>query len=247
MHDFSNDFEPIPKNSLVLITENEIFDESAKKIVTSLKGNIKRDWMTQHSYNCLPLIIGNQYGFAIRSLYDVFIEYNGGIDPSSIKVTYDDSEFPQHQIFESKFGSGILTIQNRFQIRTSKGVNIMTFNPPNFLNSSYNNLTGVIETDNLRRDFTFNIKINHNLVHIKKGEYVSCFIPIPRFYIDDYNVVLGNEILDETVLIEERIMNRKFALERAISDKEKKNNLGKRYLKGEDADGKKFYNHQTKL
>ena len=108
---------------------------------------------------CLPLTIGNQYGFAIRSLYDFEAEWNGGNDKKDLIVTLNEQPPLGKQIISSHFGMGVITIQNRFHFRTPLGVNMMTMDPPNIINPYLRNMTGVVETDNLRRDFTFNIRI----------------------------------------------------------------------------------------
>ena len=58
----------VPENKIVTIPENDIFNNSMELIVESFKGNKKRDWFVKHAYFCLPLVIGNQYGFGIKSL-----------------------------------------------------------------------------------------------------------------------------------------------------------------------------------
>jgi hypothetical protein len=58
----------VPNNKLVTIPENDTFIKSNELLIESLKGKFKRDWFIKHVYFCLPLVIGNQYGFAIKSL-----------------------------------------------------------------------------------------------------------------------------------------------------------------------------------
>jgi hypothetical protein len=58
----------VPNNKLVTITEDDYFNSQNEIIIEPLKGKIKRDWFIKHAYFCLPLTIGNQYGFAIKSL-----------------------------------------------------------------------------------------------------------------------------------------------------------------------------------
>jgi hypothetical protein len=153
----------------------------------------KRNWFTPHFYRCLPLAIGNQYGFVIKSEFDFSFIWNGENDKDSIRFSFNEEEEvldTKHPRIETHFGHGIITIGTPFSLRTPPGVNLMTINPPNYVIPNITVMTGVVETDNLRRDFTFNLKIQiPNIeVHITKGSPIAAFIPIPRYYADSFEL-----------------------------------------------------------
>ena len=152
----------IPENKIITIPENESFINSNEIIIEPLKGKIKRDWFIKHTYFCLPLIIGNQYGFAIKSLKTFSVIWDGGDSPNNtiIEILYE-GDYIGHQSVNSHFGMGTITIQNRFTFRTPPNVNLMTINPPNCWIDGIQHMTGVVETDNLRRNFTFNFKTTY--------------------------------------------------------------------------------------
>ena len=179
----------VPKNKLVIIPESNEFSNSNELIVQSLKGNLKRDWFIKHAYFCLPLVIGNQYGFGIKSLKTFKVKWNGGVSASDVVVEIlDEGDNPNHQSISSHFGMGTITIQNRFTFRTPPDINLMTINPPNQFIDGIHHMTGVVETDNLRRDFTFNLKITrpNTEIIINKGDLVGCVLPIPRHFVDKF-------------------------------------------------------------
>lgn len=123
----------VPNNKLVTIPEDEYFNSQNEIIIEPLKGKIKRDWFIKHAYFCLPLTIGNQYGFAIKSLKTFSIIWDGGDNPINTTIEIlDEGENIGHQFVSSHFGMGVITIQNRFTFRTPPGVNLMTINPPNY-------------------------------------------------------------------------------------------------------------------
>jgi hypothetical protein len=237
----------IPENSIVIVPQYDRYYNSVHEIIVPMKGRIKRDWFNSHAYLCLPLVIANQYGFGIRSLYDFEVEWNGG--PSNTDVNIFCNEKQSEQIVSSHFGLGTITIQNRFHFRTPLGINLMTMNPPNMFIPGLYNLNGVVETDNLRRDFTFNLKIAipNTRVKIKKGEIISCILPIQRFSVENYEIKLAKDILSTEAIEEERRVIKKFTKERSSVDKEKPHSAGRRYYDGVDPDGNKFYNHQKKI
>jgi len=240
----------VPENTIIAITDHSAFDTSVSLIVESLKGKLKREWFVNHAYFCLPLTIGNQYGFAIKSLKRIRAVWNGGDQPSDTQVEIlEDADSPATQIASSHFGMGVITIQNRFTFRTPPGINLMTINPPNCWIDGIHHMTGVIETDNLRRDFTFNLKITRKNapVIIEKGEYIGCVIPIPRYFVDGFQLRPANEILTLAQIREEQEAGRKFGEERSQVDINKPHGNGRRYFNGEDIYGTPFADHQKKV
>jgi Family of unknown function (DUF6065) len=237
----------VPDNTILIVTDNDDYNNTVTEIVEPLKGKIKRDWFIKHAYWCLPLTIGNQYGFAIKSLYDFEAIWNGGDSPEDVKVSVTAPD--GRQFISSHFGMGVITLQNRFVFRTPPGINLVTMNAPNVITPYLQNMTGVIETDNLRRDFTFNIRITvpNVKVQVKKGDIVSCVIPIPRFTIENYNIKLANECMSAEVIANERQTALDFGKERAQVDVKNPHGIGRRYFNGEDVYGNKLPNHQKSM
>jgi hypothetical protein len=231
-------------NFITVVPHRLDSDGFYKEVIQSLSGENKREWFTPHFYYCLPLIIGNQYGFIIKSTRDFDIMWPGRTDHAELTFT-DNCESP-HQAITSHFGSGIITVQNFFSLHTEEGINLMTIQPPNMYIEGCVAMTGVVETDNIKRDFTFNIKItvpNHK-ISIKKGDALGAFIPIPRFFVDDFEVKL---IDDENLHREYVEETQKLSTERSTSDKTKPHLSGRRYFHGEHTDGSSYKEHQKKL
>jgi hypothetical protein len=240
----------VPENKLVTICESSEFESSNDFIIFPFKGNNKRDWFNTHTYFCLPLVIGNQMGFGIKSLKTFSVEWDGGEGMGSVKVEIiDGGETPNFQTISSHFGMGTVTIQNRFTFRTPPGINLMTINPPNYWIDGIQHMTGVVETDNLRRDFTFNLKVTrkNEKIIINKGELIGCVIPTPRYFIDGFELCKGEDIFTKEQIEEERQIMRDFGKERATTDRQKHHNNGRRYFNGEDVYGNKFDDHQKKI
>jgi len=240
---------------IALISHTNTFqtDENVSLLFSSLKGDFKRDWFVKHAYFCLPLVMGNQHGFILKSIHDIEVTWNGGDTPSDVTVTYLDQTYHDQnaslQSIRSHFGMGTITIQTTFSLRTPEGINLMTINPPNYYIDGLYHMTGVIETDNLRRDFTYNLRLTrpNYTVKIKKGDIIGCVIPYPRHFIDNFQIINANKILSEEALESERKCSMDLGKERAEIDKTKKYGNGRRYFNGEDAYGHKFSDHQTTL
>jgi len=251
--------EPTPdlvqKDHIALISHTPNFqkDEIVNSLFYSLKGEATRDWFIKHAYFCLPLVMGNQHGFVLKSIHDVEVEWNGGERPEDVSVEYLDKDFYNNHIalqsIKSHFGMGTVTVQTTFQLRTPTGINLMTINPPNYYIDGIYHMTGVIETDNLRRDFTFNLKITRPnfKIKIKKGDIVGCVIPYPRHFIDNFKLVNALNILTPEQVEAERKCGDDFGKERATKDVNLPSRNGRRYFRGEDVYGNKFDDHQKRL
>jgi len=239
----------VPENTIIAIPEHESYKDSVFQIVKPFKGNIKRSWFVDHAYWCLPLTVGNQYGFGIQSLRTFTILWNGGKGNHDVKVEFLDGNNTVHQSISSHFGMGTVTIQNRFTFRTPPNVNLMTINPPNYWIDGIQHMTGVIETDNLRRDFTFNLKVTrpNHLIQINKGDFIGCVLPIPRYFVDSFELKHADEVLTVQEIAEEQQAMRDFGIERSTLDRNKPHGNGRRYFHGEDVYGNKFPDHQKRV
>jgi hypothetical protein len=246
----NDDDNIVPPGKIVCVPEKPFYADSIPHIVEPLRNKPHRPELGRHSFHCLPVVVGNQYGFVIKSMVSWTAIWNGGPDPKDTFIKIDDAKSaPDIQIVSSHFGAGIVTVQNRFSFRTPPGVNLMVLDPPNYFNFNLANLFAVVETDNLRRDFTFNLKIVEPKmrVRVKQGDIISAIIPIPRYFVDGFELAMAPDVFDPGVIREENIQAIKFQLRRDREDPHKPNAVGKLYWRGQDADGRDFTDHQKKL
>lgn len=110
-------------------------------------------------------------------------------------------------------------------------------------------MTAVIETDNLRRDFTFNLKLTDpgRKVEVKKGDWIGCFLPYPRHYVDPFEIVDGCTLFDPEQIEEERRQGTEFGRLRTTEDIDNPHQNGRLYFNGVDASGCPFSDHQKRL
>ena len=238
--------EQFRDNKITAIPHNRHIQFGWEKQYESLTGNKKREWFSTHAYHCLPLLIGNQYGFVVKACRSFELVWNGGRTITDSTVTFLDQRNDTGQFISSHFGDGIITVQNSFVLRTPPGVNLMTINPPNYFIDGIGHMTGVIESDNLRRDFTFNLKITrpNYPIRINEGDWIGCFIPVPRYFVDGYDLINAKEYLTSEEIEAEWEIGNEFARERKTVDTTKPHAAGKRYFQGEDVYGNKFPDHQ---
>jgi hypothetical protein len=209
------------------------------------KSSKKRDWFNPHFYKCLPLVIGNQCGFVIKNEFNFSFIWDGGDSQDSIQFYFYEStekltkKFPR---IETHFGSGVITINPPFFLRTPPGVNLMTINPPNHIIPNITVMTGVVETDHLRRNFTFNLKVQmpNIQVNIPAGTPLAAFIPIPKDYANSFKLKYADEIFSEELVNEELQANIDTLIYRAEIEPSLPDGVGKLYMRGEDVYGNKF-------
>lgn len=243
----------VPDKTIAIFTSPAMYNEklTQERILGMIKKpDKKREWFDPHFYRCLPLTIGNQYGFTISSEFDISFEWNGGnnledttLYANEVPVSLNDLKYPS---ISSHFGHGVVTVNTPYFFRTPQGVNLMTINPPNFIIPNVTVMTGVVETDNLRRSFTFNLKIQIPNIRttIPAGFPLAAFIPIPRYYCDEFNLefaenIFNKEIIDEELMADKDATNYRNEIEPTL-----KNGVGKHYMIGTDVYGNKFPDHQ---
>jgi hypothetical protein len=237
----------VPDNTIMVVPFDINHDGFYKETLLSLKGNNKRDWFTPHFYYCLPLTIGNQYGFYIPSMRDFDITWDGRINsPNDVSITFLNDDNAEKQNITSGFGSGVVTVQNMFSLKTPKNINLMTIQPPNMFVPACVALTGVIETDNIRRDFTFNFKVTipNFKIEIRKGDPLGAFIPIPRGFVENFKVDHISSYFPKELHSNELLELNQLGIERNTLDMQKPHASGRRYFKGSHTDGSKYDNHQ---
>ena len=240
----------VPDNTIAIFSDNPNNNIPKNRLCNILsKSPKKREWFTPHFYRCLPLTIGNQYGFIIKSEFDFGFIWDGGNTPDAIKFWFSEEiesineKFPR---IDSHFGNGIITINTPFTLRTPPGVNLMTINPPNYIIPNITVMTGVIETDNVRRNFSFNLKVQiPNLpIYITAGTPIAAFMPIPRYYSDGFEIKHAEDIFDEETINEEYQTEIDTETFRFDVEPTLLNHVGRQYLIGEDVYGNKFPDHQ---
>lgn len=243
----------VPDKTIVIFRNIDIDNKqiSQERVLNLVKkSSKKRDWFNNHFYRCLPLTIGNQYGFTISLEFDIDFQWSGGNNIEDIQLFFDkkvnDPENLMYPNIRSHFGSGILTITPPFFFRTPPGVNLMTINPPNSIIPNITVMTGVVETDNLRRNFTFNLKIQMPgiRVHIPAGTPLAGFMPVPRYYCDDFKLNFAESIFDEKVIEEELKASKDADDYRKNVEPNLKNRVGRHYFLGKDIYNNKFKDHQ---
>lgn len=240
----------VPDKTIAIFNSPNIYDQelTQKRILGMLKKpDKKRDWFSPHFYRCLPLTIGNQYGFTVSSEFDISFEWNGGdkIEDTILYINDKLDSFSYPKI-SSHFGHGIVTINPPYFFRTPPGVNLITMNPPNYIIPNVTVMTGVIETDNLRRNFTFNLKIQIPNIKttIPAGLPLAAFMPIPRYYCDEFNLDFAENIFKKEIVDEEIKADRDANKHREKIEPNLKNGVGKHYLQGKDVYGNIFKDHQ---
>ena len=242
----------VPDKTIAIFTNPSTYDPTLtqKRILDMVKRpDKKRDWFDPHFYRCLPLTIGNQYGFTVSLEFDVTFEWNGGDSADSIFFKFDENKGDLNKLYpriETHFGHGIITINTPYSFRTPPGVNLITMNPPNYVIPNVTVMTGVIETDNLRRSFTFNLKIQIPNIRttIPAGYPLAAFMPIPRYYSDKFNLNFAENLFNKDIVDEELKAESDAGDYRQNIEPTLKNSVGKHYMQGKDVYGNVFKDHQ---
>lgn len=237
----------VPNNYILVVPHALDGDGYWTEVIEPLKGKSKRDWFDPHFYYCLPLNIGNQYGFMIKSLRDFEMIWPG--DDAAVELTFLNKDNEQKQFLKTGFRYGILTVQNAFALKTPPGINLMTVQPPNMFLPGCAAMTGVVETDNIRRDFTFNLKVTvpNFKITVKKGDALGAFIPIPRYFVDEFKMAFVEDFFDHELRAKEARSAFALGYERDILDVSRPHKVGRRYFNGVNPNDTKYPDHQKRV
>jgi hypothetical protein len=233
----------VPDNTIVIVPWGDPNRVDWMDIISPLRGVTTRHWFTPHFYFCLPLVIGNQYGFAVRSLRTLTATWAGG--EAEVVITSIDEDKERRQIVSTHFHNGVITFQNPFALKTPPGINLMTIQPPNSYIHGLVAMTGVVETDNIRRDFTFNLRCTApGEVRINAGDIIAGVLPIPRGMVEQYELHSASDFFTAKEIELERTEADLLGQERQGPDMLKPNRAGKRYHRGLHVDDTSYVNHQ---
>jgi hypothetical protein len=225
------------------------FDMNFSEFLRPLNASHKREWFTPHFYRCLPLSIGNMQGFVFSVPFGFDVVWNGGdrVEDLAIRSHSGVDKYigVNGVALVSEFGNGILTISAPVTLKTPPGINLMTIAPPNFPLAGMSPMTGVVESDNIRFAFTFNIKIDipNAVITVMPNTPLVGILPIPRRFCDSFSLVSAYDIFDEAIVEEERSVARENADARTLQSSSS-GGADRLYYRGMDVRGNKFTDHQ---
>jgi hypothetical protein len=140
----------------------------------------RRHWMDQqpYAYQCLPLVVANQWGWQVLCPTDVRATWDGGPRSDAVRVEVAPQWAPA---VRSQFGSGIVTFSPPWLFRTPPGWDLLAKGPGNRWKENCLPLEGIIETWWLNYTFTLNWKIvAPGTVSFAKGESLGQLVPLPH-------------------------------------------------------------------
>jgi hypothetical protein len=145
----------------------------------------RRHWMDEQTraYQCLPLVIANQWGWQILCPTDVRVTWDGTPDLPGLRVEVAPQYTPA---IKSQFGSGIVTFSPPWLFRTPPGWDLYLKGPSNRWKPNCVPLEGVIETWWLNYTFTLNWKLlEPGTVDFLQGESLGQLVPVPHATFDE--------------------------------------------------------------
>jgi hypothetical protein len=227
------------------ISINYIDDTQLFKVVPM---ELKRDWMKEtpdsYAYRCTPMNVANQYGWYVLCPEDFSAKWLGDNALDGVSIRYKDNQ--KLNFANSEFGSGVLTINLDFVLRTEPNVSTYIRGVPNFLKDGIQPLDAIVETDWLPFTFTYNFKFTrHARVEFKKDEPLFSFFPIYRNFAEDSDIST-NRIESDPVFF------KKYTEYANSRDHYLKNNDGtfqKYYRDAKDPNGQSYSptNHKPKI
>jgi hypothetical protein len=198
----------------------------------------RRHWMSEYpyAYQCLPMVVANQWGWQILCPADVVATWDGSPERGGLRVEVDSR---WTAAIKSQFGQGIITFSPPWLFRTPPGWDLYAKGPSNRWKPNCVPLEGVIETWWLNYTFTLNWKmVAPGEVAFARGESLGQLVPVPHATFQDAvaseSPINAVEPEAGAELLRWRDERRKIAAEEVRTHK--------RYLKAEDIE-----DHLTKV
>jgi hypothetical protein len=170
---------PLPP---ALVAPELVFYQVMPDAPTIAPARSERAWMDatpeRYAYRCLPLSIANATGWEILCPCSFEAVYYGGDALDAIQLRSTDGTRRYERLAGSHFGSGVLTFQVGYLLRTSPGWAIWARGIPNSSRGKIVPLEGLIETDWTASTFTMNWRFTRpGTVRFQEGE-AFCFITL---------------------------------------------------------------------
>lgn len=149
----------------------------------------RRTWMDQttarYAYRCLPLTMGNQFGWEVLVPCSFEALWTGGIGENSIQIVPLGEGAGMLPI--SHFGHGILTFEPSYLFRTEAPYGLYVTGPLNLPKDGIAPLTAFVETDWLPFTFTMNWVFTRPgvAVRFEAGEPFCHFFPVAPAVVQD--------------------------------------------------------------
>jgi hypothetical protein len=219
----------------------------------------ERAWMDvftdRHAYRCLPLTIANTHGWEILVPGAFEVEWNGGPNIADLTVRalepYPEG-FPFEHFATSNFARGVVTFHTGYLFRTPPGWNLLTTGAFNEPRPGISALTGIIESDWLPYPFTMNWQmLNPGTVRFEKDEVFCTVMPIPKNYLDQWDVAI-HEMGDDPILFaeHEQFRTSRESFRKRLEAKEAEalaDGWQRHYFVGRFPDGSEGVDHINKL
>jgi hypothetical protein len=154
-----------------------------------------RQWMdafpSRHAYRCLPLSIGNAFGWELLSPASFSIHWNGGPQVGDIQFEAHDGFEQLPHFVMSNFSRGIVTFHTGYLFRSEPGWNLLTTGGFNRPKDGISPLTGIVETSWLPYPFTMNWQLTRpGAVRFDKDEPFCLVMPLPARVLDNVQPVI---------------------------------------------------------
>lgn len=151
--------------------------------------SIKRDWMDQtsenHAYRCFPVTQANVVGWSLFCTEDIEFIWDGISDQ-----TGDHVEIFSPPGSYSGRGQSSISLNTGLVFKTKEDVSILTINPVNYFNDSFETMSNLISTSFYDNPLPLAIKAKkaNEKINIKAGTPIATIIPISLTSLNNTNL-----------------------------------------------------------
>ena len=153
---------------------------------------VKRDWMdnttNKHAYQCMPLGLVNNYGWAISFPKDISFIWNGNTDPNPENIEIIEG----HEYVYTERGNNLITFKTGLMFKTEENLTLMVYPIPNYFIYGAEPLSVLLNTSFLKGDLHPSWKITkpNEVITIKAGNPVIAVMPVDLEFINNSKMII---------------------------------------------------------
>ena len=144
---------------------------------------IKRDWMPSAVYNCMPLVLGNSFGYGVYFEEDISFIWDGDVRNPSRVIKGEKFVGPDR-------GAGSVSFHTNLLFKTDENTSLLTMPVPNQPIKDATTLTTILSSSFFTQllPIVWQLEKPNKEYFVPAGSYVGCILPISISQFQDSNL-----------------------------------------------------------
>jgi hypothetical protein len=149
---------------------------------------IKRDWISQHTYNCHPIGMANMLGYGVYFDHDISFIWDGSLVDGAVGIIGKENVWVGR-------GEGTVSFITNLTLKTDENTSILTMPVPNEHIEGAQVLSTILSTSVFTGTFSivWRLDIPNKEYFIPAGTNIACILPISIGSIQNSEINIYNQ------------------------------------------------------